>query len=546
MDKSNKENMELRALAKQISSTFKRFDEARSGQLQEAKRLEERIFGTSDERRKNGKKLYLPDAWEQFQTMKAHLIDVIYSNPEGLFDVYAKKSEDSELAIAHKAMLNDVFEKSELRNEVEKIVNNLILTGETTVFVGWDTRFKNSRVWSDYLENFEVKSYVDYDGVKVKTIAAQDFVFDIARVENWESCPKIYRCYLELSEIKEIYEKKYLTTEVQNALFEGVMASKEGKEIKGFKNGLVELLEYWGDIRCKDGKLLKNQLITVAMGEFVVRFEDNPYINCPFIYANLIENPVTKRGISPIKPVLALNSISSEILNKQLDAYSLVVNPPYLAPKGAFKGEQVVSPGKIIEYDSSLLPQMPTPINFAPALSGWDFIQYFKNSIESATGIFRTMSGIQGQNNKTATETLQSAHGQNARINLILDGINRKIILPLVKKVAETISNFDMQEYMLEIPVNGKKKHFMIDDKVKCGNFKYRYSDRKATIERKYRYKELCDSIVSFSKIPEVSSKIDWKECFKFAIEQLGIENSSKFLKEESLASIEEQTQILI
>ena len=58
MDKSNKENMELRALAKQISSTFKRFDEARSGQLQEAKRLEERIFGTSDETRKNGKKLF--------------------------------------------------------------------------------------------------------------------------------------------------------------------------------------------------------------------------------------------------------------------------------------------------------------------------------------------------------------------------------------------------------------------------------------------------------------------------------------------------------
>lgn len=530
----NEEKIELNALAKQISDSFKRFDEARTGQLQEVKSLEERIFGKAQDGRMKGNKVYLPDAWEQFQTMKAHLIDVIYSHPEGLFDVFAKKSEDSELALAHKAMLIDVFEKSELRNEIEKIVNNLIITGETTVFVGWDTRFRNARVWSDYLEDFEVKSYVDYDGVKVKTIAAQDFVFDITRADKWESCPKIYRCYLELSEIKEMYDKKYLTKEVQNALFEGVMASKEGKEMKGFKNGLVELLEYWGDIRCYDGKLLKNQLITVAMGEFVVRFEENPYINTPFIYANLIENPVTKRGISPIKPVLALNSISSEILNKQLDAYSLVVNPPYLAPKGAFKGEQVVSPGKIIEYDSSLLPQMPTPINFSGALSGWDFIQYFKNSIESATGIFRTMSGIQGQNNKTATETLQSAQGQNARINLIIDGINRKIILPLVKKVAETISNFDMNEYTLEIPVNGCKKHFLVDDKVKCGNFKYRYSDRKATIERKYRYKELCESIVSFSKIPEVSNKIDWKECFKFAIEQLGIENSSKFLKDEA------------
>ena len=533
-----KEKTDLNALAKQVSDTFKRLDEARETQLQEVKNLEERVFGGGEGARKAGKKMYLPDAWEQFQTMKAHLIDVIYSHPEGLFDVYAKNSEEAELALAHKAMLNDVFEKSELRNEVEKIVNNLILTGETTVFVGWDTRFKNSRVWSDYLEDYEVKSYVDYDGVKVKTVATQDFVFDTTRANNWESCPKIYRSYLELSEIKEIYDKKYLTSEVQDALFEGVMASKEGKEVKGFKNGLVELLEYWGDIRCSDGKLLKNRLITVAVGEYVVRFEENPYINTPFIYANLIENPVTKRGISPIKPVLALNSISSEILNKQLDAYSLVVNPPYLAPKGAFKGEQVVSPGKIIEYDSSLLPQMPTPINFSPALSGWDFIQYFKNSIESATGIFRTMSGIQSQNNKTATEMLQSAQGQNARINLIIDGINRKVILPLVKKVAETISNFDMNEYMLEIPVNGKKKEYLIDDKVKCGNFKYRYSDRKATIERKYRYKELCDSIVSFSKIPEVSSKIDWKECFKFAIEQLGIENSSKFLKEEGFEEV--------
>lgn len=534
------EKMELHALAVQISDTFKRFDEARAGQLDEVKNLEERVFGGSLPEPRRGKKLYLPDAWEQFQTMKAHLIDVIYSHPEGLFDVFAKNSEDAELALAHKGMLIDIFEKTELRNEIEKIVNNLIMTGETTIFVGWDTKFRNARVWSDYLEDFEVKSYVDYDGVKVKTIAAQDFVFDTSRADKWESCPKIYRCYLELSEIKEIYDKKYLTKEVQNALFEGVMASREGKEVNGFKNGLVELLEYWGDIRTSDGKLLKNQLITVAMGEFVVRFEENPYINTPFIYANLIENPVTKRGISPIKPVLALNSISSEILNKQLEAYSLVVNPPYLAPKGAFKGEQVVSPGKIIEYDSSLLPQMPTPINFSGALSGWDFIQYFKNSIESATGIFRTMSGIQGQNNKTATETMQSAHGQNARINLIIDGINRKIILPLVKKVAETISNFDMNEYMLEIPVNGKKKCFLIDDKVKCGNFKYRYSDRKATIERKYRYKELCDSIVSFSKIPEVSSKIDWRECFKFAIEQLGIENSSKFLKEEDFDELSE------
>lgn len=68
--------------------------------------------------------------------------------------------------------------------------------------------------------------------------------------------------------------------------------------------------------------------------------------------------------------------------------FSLMMNPPYLAPKGCFKGEQIVRPGKIIEYDSALMPQAPTPLNFDNALHGWDFLNYFKTTTESATGIY--------------------------------------------------------------------------------------------------------------------------------------------------------------
>lgn len=74
--------------------------------------------------------------------------------------------------------------------------------------------------------------------------------------------------------------------------------------------------------------------------------EDNPFVINPFIYANIIKNPDTERGISPLKVAIILNNVSSTILNKQLDALSLMMNPPYLAPKGCFKGEQIVRPGK--------------------------------------------------------------------------------------------------------------------------------------------------------------------------------------------------------
>ena len=170
---------------------------------------------------------------------------------------------------------------------------------------------------------------------------------------------------------------------------------KENKQINLDKEleEKVEILEYWGDIELSDGTLLKNWLIVVAARREIIRFESNPFIINPFIYANIIESPQTGRGISPLRVALILNSLASTILNKQIDALALMMNPPYLAPKGCFKGQQDVRPGKIIEYDSALMPQPPVPLNFDNALHGWDFLNYFKSTIESATGIFKNMAG---------------------------------------------------------------------------------------------------------------------------------------------------------
>ena len=70
-----------------------------------------------------------------------------------------------------------------------------------------------------------------------------------------------------------------------------------------------------------------------------------------------------------------------------------------------------------------------------------------------------------------------------------------------------------------------------IDDKVRNSNYIYRYGDRKASFERKMRLKEMFEVVKSFAQIQTISEKIDWLECFKFALEQYGIENSNKFFK---------------
>lgn len=489
-------------------------------------------------------KIQLPEIYELAQTLKSHLVQNLYSHPEAMFDVSGSSFESQKFANKQKAMLVNTFEQMKIGDEMEKIIDSVVETGEVTLFVGWETKTKQIRralTLKEQLENetdaaFKVEDKVIYDNAKIRFINYEDFVFDSNGADNWDSCPKIYRTYQTFDEIKSNPSNNKLNQE-KLELLKGVVANKN-KQKDNYSIPKIEVLEYWGDIELPTGEILKNQLISVAGRSAIIRFEDNPFVINPFIHANIIENPTTGRGISPLRVALILNNISSTILNKQLDALALMMNPPYLAPKGCFKGSQDVSPGKVIEYDSSLMTSVPTPLSFDKAMTGWDFLSFFKTTTESATGIFKNMAGNIQSQERTATEINYSVNGQEARLNMILESINRKVIVPMVEKTAELISNFKIGRENILVNDRGKKIFVEIDDEIRNSDYVYRYGDRKATFERKSKIKELFDVLQSFLQIGEVSERINWLECFKFALEQYGIENSNNFLK-----STEEQPQ---
>ena len=489
-------------------------------------------------------KIQLPEIYELAQTLKSHLVQNLYSHPEAMFDVSGSSFESQKFANKQKAMLVNTFEQMKIGDEMEKIIDSVVETGEVTLFVGWETKTKQIRralTLKEQLENetdaaFKVEDKVIYDNAKIRFINYEDFVFDSNSADNWDSCPKIYRTYQTFDEIKSNPSNNKLNQE-KLELLKGVVANKN-KQKDNYSIPKIEVLEYWGDIELPTGEILKNQLISVAGRSVIIRFEDNPFVINPFIHANIIENPTTGRGISPLRVALILNNISSTILNKQLDALALMMNPPYLAPKGCFKGSQDVSPGKVIEYDSSLMTSIPTPLSFDKAMTGWDFLSFFKTTTESATGIFKNMAGNIQSQERTATEINYSVNGQEARLNMILESINRKVIVPMVEKTAELISNFKIGRENILVNDRGKKIFVEIDDEIRNSDYVYRYGDRKATFERKSKIKELFDVLQSFLQIGEVSERINWLECFKFALAQYGIENSNNFLK-----SAEEQPQ---
>ena len=142
------------------------------------------------------------------------------------------------------------------------------------------------------------------------------------------------------------------------------------------------------------------------------------------------------------------------------------------------------------------------------------------------------MSGNIQTQQRTATELNYSANGQEARLNLIIESINRKILIPVVEKTAEIIANFKFGPETITLNNHGKTEFININDKIRNANYIYRYGDRKANFERKSKLKELFEIVSSFAQIQVVAQQIDWIECFKFALEQYGVENAENFLLE--------------
>ena len=530
-----------------IVDKYDKYEDERATQITDIKYVRDAIYNM-DIPKLNGwdNKIELPDIYELAQTLKSHICENLYSHPDAMFDVSGTNPKTQSYANKQKAMLVNTFEQMNIENEIEKIIDGIVETGESTLFVGWETKIKSTRRAKTLEEqvlslgdtsDFVVEEKVVYDNAKVKHIKAEDFVFDKNNRDNWDSCAKIYRTYSTIDEILSDKSNNMLNEEKIKDL-KGVVANKksykETYDERAVDGNKVEILEFWGDIELADGNILKNWLIVIGGRRHIIRFEPNPFVINPFIHANIIESPNTHRGVSPLRVALILNSIASTILNKQIDALALMMNPPYLAPKGCFKGQQDVRPGKIIEYDAALMPNQPVPLSFDKAMVGWDFLNYFKSTIESATGIFKNMAGNIQSAQRTATELNYSVSGQEARLNMILDSINRKIIVPMVEKTAEIIAYFKLGTELIGKNDRGTTVFVEINDDIRNANYIYRYGDRKASFERKSKLKELFEVVQSFANVPEVEEHIDWLECFKFALEQYGIENANNFLLQNS------------
>ena len=554
-------------LVKNISSEFTKLNAERASNLEKASALANEIFfkndykSLTDKTKKWKAKVKMCKTFMFYQTLKSFVWKNTYANVNSMFDVSGENHDSNNISNKQKAMLVDIFEKMGYQKTCDKVVDNALLFGELISFTAWKRNYEEYRrpinVFQDIFsktpdklkriadaiklgKNYWVDTKKIYDNPYVYPVNPADLVFDTSQVDNWDSCPKIYRTYKTPFDI--VNNAYYsLSDEEKEEILVMTMTSNTSvlDKTKDVVNGsTIEVLEHWGDLKLPDGKVLKNWHAVIVGRKFLVEFGKNERLINPFSYGAFITDPETKRGISPLYCVLSLAHLQEDLLNRTCNLQSLNENPPLLAPEGFFDEDEIeLYPGKIIEYGDDLTPTAAfQQLNFNPTVFLND-ITFLNDLMAEVSGIFPNMIGaIETNGAKTATEINTKTQGQMTRLSMLIDIINQDFIIPNVEKVAKLCADFKTGVESVFVNKENQPEVIEIDDTVRQADYKYTYSDRSNTTLKSEQADLLIQAVERFKA---AGLDVNLQEIFVWYFEQKGVENVERFLANSNLAEIQ-------
>ena len=565
-------------VARLIATRYDAYDKARQSNLNMAREVMDEVFfrqktkiGKKDDRTDWKTEVKLGKPYMFYQTLKAFIWKNVYANVSSMFDVSGENQESNNESNLQKSNLVDKLEKMGIQKTLDKIIDYAIFYSDLCSFAGWKKKYKEIRRPIEYFEQefigdetklalvLEAKAkgqnyYVDrvkvVDNPFIYDVNPAHFVFDVTQRDNWDECPKIYKTFKTPESI--INNKLYtISQEDKDAIKElakessvDILSNQENHDLQDEKiNGrTVEVLEHWGDLKLKDGTLLHNWHAVVVAGKYLVCFEKNNRIINPFTYANIVEDPDTKRGISLLYCVLQNSKLQEELISRTCNLQALNENPPTYAPKGVFDEDILeVFPGQVREHGHELNPRSDiVQMQFNSQVYMQDVAMLSDNMAETS-GIFPNMAGAEENKAKTATEISTKTEGQMTRLSMIIDNINQNLIVPIVKNVAEMIANFNFGDEQIFINKDNQQETLTITDSIRQADYRYTYSDRTLTVEKSNRADMTVQALERFAQfIP-----LNIQEIFTWYMEQKGIENPERFLQQQPQIPQEIQNELL-
>lgn len=455
-----------------------------------------------------------------FRTIVARTYNATFKTPANMFTVSLKnkptKDANSQFAYKQKQSLLNVLKKAKTKKELLEGIRNWVAKGELIYFVAWHQewdfirRLEGFKFLNINFQDWVIKKQLKYDGVKIISIDPDQFVYDVKR-GDFDSALKIRPTWKTFQDIasNETY-KEFLSKENLNKISDTV-EGKTNTQIdiksdidtsKGYKDGMVEVLECYGDYTLKfEDKIefFPNMKIIIIGREFVGCFKYNPYILNPYILHYTEKDPSTGRGVPPISGLVAISLAIESILNKYYTALGLSINKCWLARSGAFTGEMKIKENGIIEIGSGANAiEMPIPIEFRDglqyALSG---MEYFKLQQQDETQVYRQSAGDSTQQPQTLGQAKLLQQNQDIIESCDNDLFHDAVVIGVIEKMASYTANFKSGDELIKYKdEQGKEYVDVMDDTVRQANYEYFINDSSASIENKMNITEYIDIIL--------------------------------------------------
>lgn len=535
-----------------ITNNYKDWDDDASARRAQWDKIEKTLYvDITGNDRADSENILLPEVYEQHQTLLANMIKSNFQNEDMSFNVQGEDANSEQTATLQKANLKDAMRKMGFLKVAHETVHHFLTKGEGVGFTHWETKIEQTRkkmtVPEDIIhpvtgelmgqmpiEKLQIVPKIVYDGVKVTPINPLHFVYDKNEVKSWDTCGKIIYSLMHPYDIVSNKDFDLLSKDDKAILME--MASNmedltsdkdDAKSNMSQVGQQAVVLEYWGDIKLSDGTVMKNYVATVVANRFLVRLEPNPYIINPISMAQWMPDPVSTRGRSPLLVAVPLNQVSSIILNGQLLALRLALNPPMLAPAGFFTDNYIkLKPGKIVEYDDYLNgARQPTPYTFENIPLGNDFLRLMETKMESSTGAFKYMTGAQDSRSRTATETSATVTGQNTRLSMMITLFNEEWTLPTIKNIAALQANTEFETTEVNMGKSqGQNQFGQVTPEVRQGNYRYTYGDSQSVVENEAKTQKLMTLLAPFAG----KANINWDSLLQFILRGMNMENADE------------------
>ena len=564
-------------LAKDIAGKFKLWDDDRSEQIDTARSIMDEVYLHQGHKKEKEKELEwksdvkLNALYNIKRTRKAQLWSEMWSNSEQMFDVKGTNEQTEETAKQQKAAIVDSLNKMEVQRQYDKVADDLFDIGEMIFKTDWEQRKKvvkrqrkdvgfvvmnvlrnamgSGYTMSEKMQDVEIPYY---ENARVEEISPFMFVFDHSKYiqgdkKRWDSLWKIYKRFDTFENIRnnKVYD---ITPEIIERFENKEPQEKtaENKELVELRDknefgGQLAILYCHGDFKI-NGKLYKNYIAEVLAGEYLIRFEENPLFINPFIYCALEIDPLTKRGISPLKCALSLAKEQERLANTAMDIQKLRANPPVWAPEGLFDedntnkdGSVPIAPGKVLEFKNNFSGQLPTPVT----LSGEginDLINYSDQKISDLTSVSNFMYGNVTDTKRTATELSLVDKGASAQTSKELDIINQDLTIPMIENVAELLAMFKDGTDYVYTKEQGKDVEYTITNAIRQAQYEYVYEDRNAIENRKQKFDQVFSMMQAAGQNAQLFNMFDWKETYTTGFEMLGFDNPDKFFADETPA----------